>query len=102
MLSNPMLGVAINLIFMYLLLSIIVTMVQEFIASTLRLHSRNLVKAVEELIEAINKKDFYNHPLIFPLFRGEVDDKMYLGLICVLQFRCGILCWQSMRGTIQS
>ncbi len=74
MLSNPMLDVAIGLIFMYLLLSTIVTVLQEFIASTLKLRNRNLQRAIVELIGKANKKSFFAHPLIFPLFQGDLDD----------------------------
>jgi hypothetical protein len=74
MLSNPMLGVAIGLIFMYLLLSIIVTVLQEFIASTLKLRNKNLRTAVVELVGEANQAEFFKHPLIYPLFRGEVDE----------------------------
>ncbi len=75
MLLNPMLDVAIGLIFMYLLLSIIVTVVQEFIASTFKLRNKNLVRAIVELSGSDNKANFFEHPLISPLFRGDVDEK---------------------------
>jgi hypothetical protein len=74
MFGNPMLDVAIGLVFFYLLLSIIVTVVQEFIASSLRLRNKNLLKAIGELIGKDNKQNFFEHPLIYPLFRGEVED----------------------------
>lgn len=75
MFGNPMLGVAIGLIFLYLMLSIIVTVLQEFIASFLKWRSKNLKTAIVELIGDPNKKVFFEHPLIFPLFRGDVDQK---------------------------
>ncbi len=74
MLSNPMLDVAIGLIFMYLLLSIMVTVLQEFVASTLKLRNRNLQRAVVELVGHENKRRFFAHPLIFPLFQGGLDE----------------------------
>ncbi|MFO1037540.1 MAG: hypothetical protein U1E45_11890 [Geminicoccaceae bacterium] len=76
MLSNPMLDVAIGLIFLYLLLSIIVTVLQEFLSSFLRLRNANLVKAIAELVGKTkeDKAEFFRHALIAPLFRGEVDD----------------------------
>ncbi|MEZ5904493.1 MAG: hypothetical protein R3C69_05070 [Geminicoccaceae bacterium] len=74
MLSNPMLDVAIGLIFMYLLLSIIVTVLQEFIAATLKLRNKNLQRAIVELVGHENKRRFFAHPLIFPLFRGGLDE----------------------------
>lgn len=72
MLSNPMLDVAIGLVFIYLLLSIIVTALQEFLSSFLKLRNKNLQKAMIELLGSDNRKLFYTHPLISPLFRGEV------------------------------
>lgn len=74
MLTNPMLDVAIGLILMYLLLSIIVTVIQEFISSTLKLRNKNLGRAIAELIGPENKKEFFQHPLIFPLFQGRCTD----------------------------
>jgi hypothetical protein len=75
MLSNPMLDVAIGLVFLYLLLSIIVTVLQEFIASTLKLRNKNLRTAIVELVGEANQAEFFRHPLIYPLFRGDVDEK---------------------------
>lgn len=69
-----MLDVAIGMIFFYVALSIIVTVVQELIASTLRWRARNLQTAIVELIGSDLKRDFYTHPLIFPLFQGSVDE----------------------------
>jgi hypothetical protein len=81
MLGNPMLDVAIGLVFFYLLLSIIVTVLQEFITSSIRLRNRTLLKAIDELFGDLtdeevrkNKKDFFRHPLIYPLFKGGVDE----------------------------
>jgi hypothetical protein len=75
MFGSPMLDVAIGLIFFYLIISIIVTVLQEFIASFFRLRNKNLLKAVEELIGKVNRNDFFKHPLIFPLFKGKVTEK---------------------------
>ncbi|AGA89339.1 hypothetical protein Thimo_0483 [Thioflavicoccus mobilis 8321] len=73
MLGNPMLDVAIGLAFFYMVLGVIVTVLQEFLASTLKWRARNLRKAIIELIGEAHAKDFYAHPLIFPLFRGGLD-----------------------------
>ena len=75
MLGNPMLDVAIGLVFFYLLLSIIATVVQEFIASFLKLRNKNLQQAIVGLIGEANKKEFFSHPLIFPLFKGDLNAK---------------------------
>jgi hypothetical protein len=72
MFGNPMLDVAIGLIFLYLMLSIIVTVLQEFITSFLKLRNKNLRAAIVELIGQQNKKVFFEHPLIFPLFKGDL------------------------------
>src|SRR3712207_4985 len=73
MLSNPMLDVAVGLVLLYLLLSIVVTVLQEFISSTLKLRNKNLRKAIVELVGQENKRRFFAHPLISPLFRGDLD-----------------------------
>lgn len=73
MLSNPMLDVAIGLILLYLLLSIIVTASQEYIAALLQQRGKNLVNAIEELVGSQNKAAFFKHPLIYPLFRNGID-----------------------------
>lgn len=73
----PVLDVAIGLIFMYLLLSMLVTVVQEGIASALKLRSKNLFEAIDNLLNdpQLTKKygrlvfDFYQHPLIRSLYR---------------------------------
>lgn len=72
MFDNPMLDVVIGLIFFYLLLGIMVTVLQEFIVSLLKLRNKNLQKAIAELIGESNKKAFFEHPLILPLFEGGV------------------------------
>ncbi len=73
MLGNPMLDVAIGLIFFYVLLSTIITVLQEFISSFLKWRNENLRMAIAELIGEVNKKDFFEHPLILPLFQGGVN-----------------------------
>ena len=50
MFNNPLLGVAIGLIFFFLLLSIITTTLQELLATWLNLRGRNLMRALMELI----------------------------------------------------
>lgn len=75
MLSNPMLDVAIGLVLLYLLLSIIVTVLQEFLSSWLRLRNANLVTAIGELVGkgVEDKEKFFKHPLLSPLFHGDID-----------------------------
>jgi hypothetical protein len=71
--------VAIGLIFLYLLLSLLVTVVQEGVASMLGLRSRNLFDAIENLLSdpTLEKHAeyrtlvvaFYRHPLIQGLYK---------------------------------
>lgn len=73
------LDVAIGLILMYVLISLLVTTVQEALASVLSLRSRNLVDAIANLLEdpALEKHprygsltvDFYRHPLVQALYK---------------------------------
>jgi len=77
----PVVDVAIGLILLYLLLSLLVTTVQEGIASLLSLRSRNLVDAIANLLsdpELLRHPeygtlvaDFYRHPLVRSLYRRE-------------------------------
>lgn len=77
----PVLDVAIGLILMYVLLSLLVTTIQEGIASLFALRSRNLVDAVANLLsdpELARHADyrtlvaeFYGHPLIRGLYRRD-------------------------------
>lgn len=74
MFGSSIVGVAIGMIFFFLLISIITTTLQEFIASWLNLRGRNLVLALNELIKnnAIRDK-FFEQPQIYPLFVGDAD-----------------------------
>jgi len=62
------LDIALGLIFVYLLLSIICTTVNEMIAGWLRLRAKNLAEGIENLLRDEKIKDlkaeFYSHPLI--------------------------------------
>jgi hypothetical protein len=64
------LEVAIGLVFIYLLLSLIATWVNETIASVFKLRANDLKKAIQDLLEDPDKvKEFYEHPLIKALSR---------------------------------
>jgi hypothetical protein len=79
--SLAVLDVAIGLILLYVLLSLLVTTIQEAIASLLSLRSRNLADALANLLEDPELSqhpeyrsllaDFYRHPLIRSLYRRE-------------------------------
>jgi hypothetical protein len=74
----PALDVAIGMIFLYLLLSLIVTTLQEAIATGLRWRAENLYNAVANLLEDPKLPDewrglaieLYKHPLVEKLCRG--------------------------------
>src|SRR6266516_1626328 len=79
MTNMPVLDVAIGVIFMYLLLSLIVTTIQEALAGLGKWRARNLFDAVARLLEdpkltgtgwAGLATDVYRHPLISKLCKG--------------------------------
>ena len=57
-----------GLALMYLLLSLLCTIINEWIAQTLRLRSRNLENGIKQLLEDLSAsglaKDIYEHPLV--------------------------------------
>ena len=59
------LDVATGLVLLYLILSLLCTTLNEFVASLLKLRSRNLAATIQELIVDPNlRAEFYNHGLI--------------------------------------
>jgi len=74
MFGNPMLDVAIGLAFLYVILSVMITALQEYIAAILKLRSKTLAKGIEELVGSESGEAFFRHPLIFPLFEGGLKD----------------------------
>jgi hypothetical protein len=76
---GAVLDVALGLIFMYMMTSLLVTIVQEGIATMMHLRARNLFEAIENLIgdPALEKHpeyknlvvDVYRHPLMQSLYR---------------------------------
>src|SRR5688500_16333937 len=76
MFNNPLLGVAIGLIFFSLLLSIITTTLQELLATWLNLRGRNLMRALMELIrDDADRAKFFAQPQIFALFSGDLKER---------------------------
>lgn len=75
MLGSMVLDVALGLVLSFLLLSLILTSVQEGIESLLKGRAKDLERAIGELLDkgadATIVKSFYEHPLINPLFPGE-------------------------------
>jgi hypothetical protein len=65
MLQNAAIDVAIALILMYLMLSLLCTVVNEFIATKLKLRARSLASALEQLLDNdALRATFYRHGLI--------------------------------------
>ena len=66
--DSAILDVAIGLTFIYLLLSLICSALNEWIAALLRFRSRTLEKGIRNLLNNPDGdqpfKDFYGHPLI--------------------------------------
>lgn len=69
MLDHPILDVALGLIFFYIILSLVASAVQEWIASLLALRSKNLRAGVRNLIGDEYATKVYEHPLIRNLSR---------------------------------
>ena len=64
MLDHPIIGVALGLIFFYVLLSLVASAIQEWIASLFGLRSKNLYEGVKTLIGNEYAQQVYGHPLI--------------------------------------
>src|SRR4051812_18861541 len=65
MMQNPAIDVAIGLILMYLLLSLLCTVINEFIATKLKLRAKSLASALEQLLDHPPLRvTFYQHGLI--------------------------------------
>ena len=72
MLGSSILEVAIGLAFVYLLLSLVCSAVQEGLESWLKCRASDLEKGISGLLgNADLVADFYQHPLIFGLFQGD-------------------------------
>ena len=65
MFQNAAIDIAIGLILMYLVLSLLCTVVNEFIATKLKLRSKNLAAGLQELLDdPVVRNAFYDHGLI--------------------------------------
>lgn len=64
MFDHPIIDVGLGLIFFYVVLSLVASAVQEWIASLCALRSRNLRKGVQNLIGDAYAKKVYGHPLV--------------------------------------
>ena len=64
MFDGPIIDVAIGLIFIYTLLSLICSSIQELVAGLFGLRSKNLEKGIENLLGECEAKELYLHPLV--------------------------------------
>lgn len=64
MFGSTVIDVAIGLVFVYLLLSFIVTAIQEVIETAVKLRAAHLAKGVHKLLGSDKAKEFFDHPLI--------------------------------------
>jgi hypothetical protein len=73
MFGSAVLDTAIGLAFLYLLLSLLVTGINELIETWLKNRAKDLEQGLKELLGNHEKllADVYNHPMLFGLFRGE-------------------------------
>jgi len=78
MFGSEMLDVALGLVLVFLLVSLVLTAVQEAIESWLRSRAGDLNRAIFELLQRDDQLvgDFYNHPLIFALHRAGLGDDL--------------------------
>ena len=64
MFDHPIIDVTLGLVFFYVVLSLVASAVQEWIASVCAMRSKNLRAGVENLIGNDYAKKVYEHPLI--------------------------------------
>ena len=64
MFDHPIIDVGLGLIFFYVVISLVASAVQEWIASLFALRSKNLHAGVRNLIGDAYAKKVYEHPLI--------------------------------------
>jgi hypothetical protein len=77
MFNSGILDVVIGLIFVYSLLSLICTAINEMIESRLKMRAVDLEKGIREMLNDENYdlvRRLYNHPLISSLFEGKYDE----------------------------
>lgn len=74
MFGSHILEVAISVVFLYVLLSLILTVVMEAIDGLLKVRAQNLERGIRELVgDAGLAKALYEHSLIAGLFRGSYE-----------------------------
>ncbi len=79
MLNSGILDVAIGLVFIFLLLSLICSAINEMIETRLKMRATNLEQGIRELLYDPAgtglAKQIYKHPLVYGLFKGDYDPK---------------------------
>jgi hypothetical protein len=77
MFNSGILDVAIGLIFVYLLLSLVCTAINEMIEARLKMRAVDLERGIREMLQDQSEtglvQQLYNHPLIYSLFEGSYD-----------------------------
>jgi hypothetical protein len=75
MFGSDILDIAVGMILVYLMLSLILTAVQETIEAWVKSRASNLERAITELLQGDKTlvTDFYDHPLIYALHSGTRD-----------------------------
>lgn len=73
MFGSDILDIAVGMILVYLLLSLILTAVQETMEAWLKTRSTNLQQGITELLQgdSVLVSEFYDHPLIYALHSGK-------------------------------
>lgn len=79
MFNSGIIDVTLSLVFIYLLLSLVCTAINEVIEGILKKRAATLQKGIRELLNDPDGKglvkDLYNHPLIYSLFQGDYNPK---------------------------
>lgn len=77
MFNSGILDVAIGLIFVYSLLSLVCTAINEMIEARLKMRAIDLEKGIREMLQDQSDNDLvqrlYNHPPIYSLFSIKID-----------------------------
>ena len=75
---NPIIETAIGLVFVYLLLSMVCSALQEWIATLFKLRAKTLFKGITEMLcdDANLRDEIYRHPLVNGLSRKSRLDKL--------------------------
>lgn len=84
MFGSETLDAAIGLVFLFLLLSLVCSSMQEAIETVLKYRARDLHRGIVEMLRDKNNTalvaEFYDHPLISALYKGDYDPKKHRNL----------------------